>query len=152
MQPEEGMRVPISEAANVLLDQMPFLKPDQTVARDHPDNAKRAVVRGAVRPLAYFLIEHPSETANLGIPLSRIQTPEELIAAVVAHPGLELEPERKRHLLEEFGPGQPRDWKTIAFAMTMQDDHPLSRLSQMVKASLTPQAWEELTRAELSSY
>lgn len=108
MEEQNNTIAPIDVEANALLDQIPFLKLDTTAPEDQ-NNAKRALMRGIFKPFAYFLLEN-SDARNS---LSKMQTPEEIIAAVATHPNVSLENEKQRELLSEFGPGEHRDWKTI---------------------------------------
>lgn len=144
--------IPISVRANSLLDQMPFLRIDPNTPKDHPNNVRRAVVRGIVLPFAYFLLENTGVSPDTHVALRKMQTPEEIVAAIVTHPGVGLKAERQQALLSEFGPGGQRDWGMIGFAITMQDNHPLSQLSLQIKDKISLKTREELTKAELSSY
>jgi hypothetical protein len=141
--------VSISVEANSLLDQIPFLRVDPR--DDRPGNARRLVVRGVFKPLVYYLLENTGTNLDMRNSLGKMQTPEEIIFAIVTHPSVGLEVENQRALLEEFGPGEHRDWGAIGLAITMRDRHPLLQLSQLVASRLSDGARNRLTNAELTS-
>jgi hypothetical protein len=153
---QEGEIIPpinVRTKANSLLDQLPFLKRNPSTSRDHMNNTSRMVVRGVFKPLAYYLVEKSGVNPDLGNSLSKVQTPEEIIAIIIAHPDVGLDPEKQQELLSEFGPGEYRDWKTIGLAMSVKrDEHPLLQLSQQIMHKLSPAMQRELTADELSSH
>lgn len=135
---------PISAEAKCLLDKMPFLKSEPI---DDADTAKREVVRGILFPMAFFAIERKQSAGAEG-ELGRIQTPGELIAITVNNPTLSLSMEERKQLILEFGPGEHRDWGTIASSIALKSNHPLSLLSEKVIGNLSSESREELMKIE----